>query len=133
MGSKPIAAHSTRSTSTTLAVVDHSITICGTDEVLQAKRFTNNADAEGVAALFEQTATSVLGATTKLELDKMPVRDGDGARVAQALALCHSIQELYWCAVEMPAVEVRELYAPAALQQRLMQALERVMQEAAAN
>ena len=31
------------------------------------------------------------------------------------------------------AVEVRELYAPAALQQRLMQALERVMQEAAAN
>ena len=31
------------------------------------------------------------------------------------------------------AVEVRELYAPAALQQRLIQALERVMREAAAN
>ena len=31
------------------------------------------------------------------------------------------------------AVEVRELYAPAALQQRLMQALERVMHEEAAN
>ncbi len=31
------------------------------------------------------------------------------------------------------AMEVRELYAPAALQQRLMQALERVMWEAAAN
>jgi len=31
------------------------------------------------------------------------------------------------------AVEVRELYAPAALQQRLMQALERVMREAEAN
>jgi len=31
------------------------------------------------------------------------------------------------------AVDVRKVYAPAALQQRLMQALERVMQEAAAN
>jgi glycosyltransferase involved in cell wall biosynthesis len=31
------------------------------------------------------------------------------------------------------AMEVRELYAPAALQQRLMQALERVTREAAAN
>ncbi len=31
------------------------------------------------------------------------------------------------------AIEVRELYAPAALQHRLMQALERVMREAAAN
>ena len=31
------------------------------------------------------------------------------------------------------AIEVRELYAPAALQQRFMQALERVTREAAAN
>ena len=39
----------------------------------------------------------------------MPVREGDGACLAQAFALCHALEELSWCFTEMPAVEVRAL------------------------
>ena len=78
-------------------------------ELLQTKRFTNDADVDGVARLYEKTATQVLGATPKLELDYMPVREGDGARLAQAFALCHALEEFSWNATELPAVEVRAL------------------------
>ena len=37
-------------------------------ELLKATRFTNNADADGVAGLFEKTATNVLAATPTLYL-----------------------------------------------------------------
>ena len=78
-------------------------------ELLQTKRFTNDADVDGVARLYEKTATQVLGATPKLELNHMPVREGDGARLAQAFALCHALEEFSWCFTKLPAVEVRAL------------------------
>ena len=80
-------------------------------EQLQHKQFTNNADAGAVAELYRKTATQVLGGTTKLELADVPMRAGDGARLAQALALCSKIEELSWCYVEMPAVEVGAMLA----------------------
>ncbi|CAK0818530.1 unnamed protein product [Prorocentrum cordatum] len=75
-------------------------------EQLQHKQFTNNADASAVAELHRKTATSVLGGTTKLELDGVPMREGDGERIAQVLGLCGKIEKLSWCFVEMPALEV---------------------------
>ena len=94
-------------------------------ELLQTKRFTNDADVDGVARLYEKTATQVLGATPKLELDYMPVREGDGARLAQAFALCHALEEFWWNFTEMPAVEVRALLStpmPTLRKLRLQQA-----------
>jgi len=80
-------------------------------EQLQHKQFTNNADAGAVAELYRKTATQVLGGTTKLELNYVPMRGGDGARLAQALSLCSRIEELAWCFVEMRAVEVGAMLA----------------------
>ena len=64
-------------------------------ELLQTKRFTNDADVDGVARLYEKTATQVLGATPKLELSYMPVREGDG--LDQAVALRFHLRKLDGC------------------------------------
>ena len=81
------------------------------EEQLHSKRFTNDADAGAVAALYASTATRVLGATRKIELDYVPVREGDGVRLAQALTLCRVVEELAWCFVPMPVPEVRAMLA----------------------
>ena len=73
--------------------------------------FTRDADKEAVAKLYEKTATTVLGATPKMELDGVPMCEGDGARLAQALALCATVEELSWNFVKIPAEEVRAMLA----------------------
>ena len=79
-------------------------------EQLKSKKFTNNADVDVVADLYEKTATHVLGTTTKISLDGVPMREGDGARLGQALTLCHNIEVLSWPgAGTMPAAEVRAM------------------------
>ena len=82
-------------------------------EQLQTMHFTNDADAAAVAELYEATATQVLRSTAGMELDYVPVREDDGVRVAQALALCEKVEELSWCFVTMPAVELRAMLAAA--------------------
>ena len=69
----------------------------GFRELLKTKKFTNNADTGTVADLFEKTAMSVLSSTDKLELDYVPVQQGDGKRLCEVLSLCPAIEELAWC------------------------------------
>ena len=60
-------------------------------QALQTKVFTNGADMEAVAKLFDKTATTVLGATEDLQLHQIEVRHGDGAMIGEALRLCQRI------------------------------------------
>jgi len=74
-------------------------------EELKSKRFTNDSDSHAVAHLYERTVTRVLGATKLIMLEYVPVRAGNGSRLAAALALCQSIEALSWFRVEMPEEE----------------------------
>ena len=78
-------------------------------EELNNKRFTNNADVESVARLFEKTATQVLAATSEINLNRIPVRQGHGEQLAQTLALCNSIQKLAWSFTDMPETELHAI------------------------
>ena len=81
------------------------------EAMLASKQFTNQADSGSVAALFDKTATAVLGATTKLTLNDMRLGEGDGAAIAEALQLCGSVTELVLTGTQLPAAEVGAMFA----------------------
>ena len=82
-------------------------------ELLESCQFTNQADSSMVSQLYTKVATSVLRATTTLELDNMELQTGDGRRVAQALALCPAVEELSLVYTPLTTAEVGAIFAVA--------------------
>ena len=65
------------------------------DERLRSKTFTNNADCGAVTTLYKNLAVGVLGSAKRIDLMHVPVLEGDGALLAQALAMCECVEDLH--------------------------------------
>ena len=82
-------------------------------ELLESRRFTNNADKQGVLELYKKTASAVLGTVEGLDFSGMPLVSGDEwcspEQLSEALNLCSSLQNLFLHGTRLTDKGVEEL------------------------
>ena len=77
---------------------------------LGKKTFTNNADKDTVAGLYNRLAQNVLAGIEALELDYLVMRPGDGAALAKVISLCTKLREISLSEARRPEVEIQSLF-----------------------